>query len=58
MYCGSSARCRDTGDVRKNLRLCHQQWPGHGPEKMYDAVANVGIKDGKIAVIAKKQVIG
>jgi len=28
------------------------------PETMYDAVANVGIKDGRIAVITKKQIRG
>ncbi|MDH3573312.1 MAG: amidohydrolase family protein [Desulfobacteraceae bacterium] len=28
------------------------------PETMYDAVANVGVKDGKIAVITKKKITG
>ena len=28
------------------------------PETMYDAIANVGIKDGKIAVITKKEITG
>ena len=28
------------------------------PETMYDSVANVGVKDGKIAVITKKQIKG
>ena len=28
------------------------------PETMYDAVANVGIKDGKIAVITKDTITG
>ena len=28
------------------------------PETMYDAVANVGVKDGKIAVITKDKITG
>jgi adenine deaminase len=28
------------------------------PETMYDAVANVGVKDGRIAVITKKEITG
>ena len=28
------------------------------PETMYDAVANVGVKDGRIAIITKKEITG
>ena len=28
------------------------------PETMYDAVANVGIKDGRIAVITREEITG